>query len=411
VRGEQIAAIGPAEDVPPDATRIEGQGRFLLPGLVDMHVHLFESGDLLLYLSHGVTTIRNLGGYGSADSILRIRREVAAGTRLGPTIFTSGNWLDGDPPYRAVNTVLRTPAEARAEVEREHELGYDFVKVYATLRPEVYAEILRTGREVGIPVTGHVPGPVGVAAVLAGGQVAVDHAAQLADGDPGGMAGRVRSAGVSVTTTLVMLEIANLLSGTPARLDSLLALPETRYLSPATLRFWREAPFFGQSPGALAGVWQQTQRLVRALNLAGVPVMAGTDTGLWGNIPGRSLLDELELLVASGMTPVEALRAATWVPGQFLDRVVPGADQPVALAPGSRADLLLVEGDPLADITNLRRQAGVMVRGQWLSAADLQEKLERLAAGYAAGRPVGPPTTASAAVRMPLSSGSEPVGR
>jgi imidazolonepropionase-like amidohydrolase len=177
IRNGRIAAIEPAAELPASdsALRIDGRGKYLMPGLADMHVHLFNSKDLVLYLANGVTTIRNLGGYGAADSILEIRRQVRAGERLGPTIYTSGNWLDGDPPYRSINTVVRTPAEARAEVERQARAGYDFIKVYATLAPDVYREITSTARANGIPVTGHVPGRVGLARVLESGQVAVDH--------------------------------------------------------------------------------------------------------------------------------------------------------------------------------------------------------------------------------------------
>ncbi len=125
VRDGLVLAIGPAASttVPPDAVRLDGRGRYLVPGLADMHVHLFNSRDLLLYVANGVTTVRNLGGYGAADSILRLREEVRSGARLGPTIFTSGNWLDGDPPFRPINTIVRTPAEARRLVQEQREAG------------------------------------------------------------------------------------------------------------------------------------------------------------------------------------------------------------------------------------------------------------------------------------------------
>jgi len=380
--------------VPPAALRVDGRGRFLMPGLADMHVHLFDSGDLLLYLAHGVTTIRNLGGYGSADSILEIRREVAAGERLGPTIFTSGNWLDGDPPVRPINTVLRTPVEAREEVRREHRLGFDFVKVYQTLSPEVYQEILRTEREERIAVTGHVPGPVGLDAVLTGGQVAVDHAANLVLADaearvepPAALARRVRKAGVAVTTTLVMARIAAALRGAPERLDSMLARPEARWLSQETREFWHRAPFLSlPRDGAGETLYASSAALVGALQREGVELLAGTDAGLWGNVPGASLLAELRLLVEAGLTPYQALRAATVNPARFLERTVRGSQQPGALAVGNRADLLLLEADPLRDIGALDRRAGVMVHGRWLSRERLDRMVERLAAARARGR-------------------------
>ena len=384
VRDGRIASIGPAAAVqpPPGALRIDGRGRYLMPGLVDMHVHLFDSRDLLLYLANGVTTIRNLGGYAAADSILELRRQVAAGERLGPAIVTSGNWLDGDPPFRNINTVLRTPAEARDEVRREKRLGYDFIKVYATLRPEVYQAIVRAAREEGIPVTGHIPGPVGLEAVLAGGQVAIDHAAPLArEGEPATVARRVRDAHVAVTTTLVMLDIARVLRGAPERLDSMLARPEARYLSAETRAFWRRAPFLTlPRDDTFTALYADTEALVRALSDAHAQLLVGTDAGLWGNVPGWSTVREIELLVASGLTPYQALRAATVEPARFLERTVPGAGVPGALAVGNRADLVVLEQDPLRDVAALERRVGVMVRGEWLDTGRLDALLAELAA-------------------------------
>ena len=392
VRAGRITEIGAAEQVavPSGAFRIDGRGRYLIPGLADLHVHLFDSNDLLLYLANGVTTIRNLGGYGAADSILEVRRQVAEGQRPGPTIYTSGNWLDGDPPFRRINTVLRTPAEARVEVERLARLGYDFVKVYATLAPDVYREIAGAARDHGIAVTGHVPGPVGLEGVLAAGQVAIDHAAQLAGtNDPDRLAARLREHGLSVTTTLVMLRLALSMRGAPERVEELLARPEAALLSPATRHFWREAPFLGlpRTEAALAQ-YPRSQELVRALDAAGVPILLGTDAGLWGNVPGISALEELRLLVESGLTPFRALRAATVVPAGFLNRHIPGADQPEAIGKGSRADLVLLEGNPLEDIANVHRRAGVMVRGEWFPADRLGALLGALETRYAteAGR-------------------------
>jgi len=350
VRDGRIVEIGAAGRValPPGVTRIDGRGKYLIPGLADLHVHLFDSNDLLLYLANGVTTIRNLGGYGAADSILELRRQVAGGERPGPTIYTSGNWLDGDPPVRRINTVLRTPVEARAEVERQARAGYDFVKVYATLAPDVYREITDAARDTGIPVTGHIPGPVGLEGVLRGGQVAVDHAGQLAGlGEAGRLAARLREGGLSVTTTLVMLRLSLSMRGAPER------------------------------------VYPRSEELMRALDAAGVPLLLGTDAGLWGNVPGFSALEELRLLVESGLTPFRALRAATVAPAEFLNRHVRGADQPGVIAEGGRADLVLLEGNPLEDIAHVQRRAGVMVRGEWFPAERLEALLGTLEVRYA----------------------------
>lgn len=386
VRGDRVVAIGPAGKIRPGprALTIDSRGKYLMPGLVDMHVHLFNSRDLVLYLANGVTTIRNLGGYAAADSILDLRRQVAAGERLGPTIFTSGNWLDGDPPFREINTVVRTPADARAVVSRQKRAGYDFIKVYGLLRPDVYREIVRTAQRLGIPVTGHVPSAVGVDGVLASGQVGVDHVSELLDGDPGDVARQVRRSGVGVTTTLVMLDRALTMRGRPEAVESLLALPEARYLSPETRAFWRRAPFLGMPRADPARPrYVQGEAMVRALETAGATVMMGTDAGIWGNEPGYSAVEEVVRLAGAGLTPYQALRAATVAPAEFLNRWVKGAGQLGLVGEGARADLLLLEANPLRDVNALTRRAGVMTRGKWLPSEKLDEMLEGLAAGYA----------------------------
>jgi imidazolonepropionase-like amidohydrolase len=387
VRDGRIATIGPATKVPVarSALRIDGRGRYLMPGLADLHVHLFNSKDLLLYLANGVTTIRNLGGYGAADSILEIRRQIAAGERLGPTIYTSGNWLDGDPPVRDINTVVRTPAAARAIVEQQSAAGYDFIKVYQLLSREVYREILDAARQRGIAVTGHIPNAVGVAGVLEGGQAGVDHLAQFLGTDaPATLAPRVGRAGIAVTTTLVMLHRALSMRSAPEVVEQLLARPEARYLSPDTRRFWRNAPFIGLPPAdGSFGPYRRAEELVRAFQAEGVRLLLGTDAGLWGNAPGYSAVEELGRLVESGLTPYEALRAATAEPAAFLNQHVRNSCQPGAVSEGNRADLILLEANPLEGVANVRRQAGVMVRGRWLPRARLDEMLRELADEYA----------------------------
>jgi imidazolonepropionase-like amidohydrolase len=387
VQGDRILSIGPVGKVIPgsNALQIDGRGKYLMPGLVDMHIHLFNSKDLLLYLANGVTTVRNLGGYAASDSILQIRREVAEGRRLGPAIYSSGNWLDGDPPYRKINTVVRTPAEARAVVERQRAEGYDFIKVYQNLSPRVYREIVRVARAQGIPVTGHIPTAVGVDGVLESGQVGVDHVGQfMGEGPPEPLAQRVRRARISVTTTLVMLRLAFTLRGAPELVESLLARPEARYLSPATRQFWRDAPYLEapRMPDAMERLGE-AQKLLRAFHDESVPLTLGTDAGLWGNPPGFSALEELRLLVESGLTPYEALRAATVTPAEFLNRYVRAARQPGVIAKGGRADLLLLEANPLVDVSNASRRAGVMARGQWFAEERLRGMMEELARGYA----------------------------
>src|SRR5262249_21711869 len=175
VRGDRIVAVGPAAStpIPPGATRIDAHGRWLMPGLVDMHVHFNDPGDASLFVANGVTTVRNMWGF---PATLELRRECASGTRLGPTIYTAGPILDGRPPIWPGSTVIETADEAEKEIAAEKAAGCDFVKVYNRLSREAYAGILAAARKHGMRVVGHVPDAVGLDGVLAArGQESIEH--------------------------------------------------------------------------------------------------------------------------------------------------------------------------------------------------------------------------------------------
>ena len=393
VRGGVVHAVGPLDEVeiPGDALRIDGSGRWLMPGLADLHVHLFSTTDLLLYVANGVTTIRNLGGYGAADSVLVLCDRIASGEVLGPTVFTSGNWLDGYPPVRDINTVVTTTAAASREVEAQARAGFDFVKVYETLTPAVYEAILDEATRVGIPVTGHLPPAVGLESVLNSGQVELAHAGMIlrsiGPADSVAMAqvaDRIARSGVAVTATLSMAELAFRQSGNRLEIERVASRPINRYVPPDRRLFWRTENMFEGMPrrsdpdrwiGAL-------RRLVRALHVAGVRVLAGTDSDVGGQVPGFSIHDELRNLVAAGFSPYEALRTATVDAHAFLAEVLPDVRPFGTIEVGRRADLLLLEADPLADVAHVERRAGVMVAGRWLPESELTSRLEALAEAY-----------------------------
>ena len=394
VRDGRIAAVGPADEVeiPAGARRIDGQGKWLLPGLADMHVHLFSRSDLDLYLANGVTTVRNLGGYGAADSILDIRRAIEAGELRGPTIVTSGNWLDGDPPYRDINTIVRTPEEARLEVERQHRAGYDFIKVYEGLTPEVFGTIVDEAEARGIPVTGHVPSRVGIEGVLKSGQSGIEHAAAIllpalgfrpTEEASRALARRVAEAGVAVTPTLWMLELAFRQRSGPAGIAEVVARPEMRYLPPDRFATWRDDNMFAAFPRLAAAEGQARRdlvyRFVGHLADAGARIVVGTDADVAGSVPGFAIHEELRRLVEAGLTPREALQAATSAPAEYLAEVLPDVEPFGTIEVGKRADLLLLDADPLEDVAHLEQPAGVMARGTWFPASELRDMLDAAA--------------------------------
>lgn len=408
VRDGRIAAIGPRGEVeiPEGALAIDGAGRYLLPGLADMHVHLeyFDDPEILaLFLANGVTTVRNMDG---RPYLLEWRKRIAEGALLGPTLVTTGPLLDGDPPLRGDNTVVRNAAEAEAAVAEQAAAGYDFVKVYTNLSNEAYGAVLAAARERGLPVAGHIPRGVDLDQALTSGQASLEHLDGYDDAieaddsplrnrwhwsklymampaDPEKIreaAERTARAGVWNVPTLVVKEKVAALDEMVGWLDR----PEMRYLPEARAawdpRAWEPQRarlinnLDAEDRETLARGRANRLALVRALRRAGAGLLVGTDTPNPFVIPGFAIHEELRSFVDSGLSPAEALAAATREPARFL-----GTEDFGTVEPGKRADLLLLEANPLEDIGNLTRRAGVMVRGRWLPESELQGMLTRLA--------------------------------
>jgi hypothetical protein len=384
VRGGVIAEVGDADRVaiPPGATVLEGRGAYLTPGLADMHVHLYDGESLPSYLAYGVTTVANLNG---SPADLALRAAVASGALVGPTIYTAGPSVNGDPPGNATFVSVMDAEGGRRVVDDQVAAGYDFIKVYSTLGVEPYQAIVDEARAKGIAVLGHIPWCVGAERVLAGYQSDVAHAEEFMNTFFGGnaddasrvpeLARIVAASGKTVTPNLVAYsDYLHALDG----LDAVLADPEMRYASPAL--YSERLPLSNRSQrdnkeefaAALRKGHALFQKITRALADAGVPLLVGTDTEVFG-FPGQSALLEMHELKDSGLTPYQAMSAATRDAGQYVARWVHPQDRFGTIAPGMRADLLLLDGNPLEAIDNLRKLRGVMVRGRWLPVERLAE--------------------------------------
>lgn len=394
VEADRIVAVGPAVsvEIPETAVLVDGEGRYLLPGLSDMHVHLApEDYSLLLYVANGVTTVRNMEG---SFWHPRWRDEVASGRRLGPTIITTGPILDDS---------TMTRAEAVDEVRAEAEAAYDMVKVYNGTSAEAYEGIVETADELGMPVVGHVPFAVGLDRALSVPQSTIEHlrgyvweivppsapiqpdattkarwlAWQYADTTRfSALATRTVEAGVwNCPTLLDQTFFASPEEQHQERLES----PETRYLSPA-VRAWGDRsrdPYFkdfteSDYQDLHRHALPMRQRFVRALRDAGAGILVGSDAWV---VPGFATHEELQELVRAGLTPYEAIRAGTYDAARYLGK----EDEVGSVRVGLRADLVLVDANPLEDVANLGKISGVMVRGRWLHADSLHLRLEALA--------------------------------
>jgi hypothetical protein len=414
----RIATVGPAKDtdVPQDALCIDGKGKYLMPGLADMHVHTWNADELTLFVANGVTTIRNMFG---APMHLRWREHIAQGELFGPTIYTAGPILDGDPPVWPGSDVVTSARRAKRIVRRQHRAGYDFLKVYTLLTQEAYDGIVAAANEHEMRFCGHVPEAVGLEYVLDSGIASIEHLdgygrALRSDSltgeepesrrlawvrnwtnlDPAKLPAIVemtRQAGTWNCPTIVVY--TNKLAGL-ADPEAAYARPEMRYLSPSTKNMWLnmmgEPPsddVLEQAPSGVAAC----KRVVKALHDGGARLLLGTDALNPFVIHGYSLHEELHNFVDAGLTPYEALRAGTHDAAAFFDAL----DEFGVVTEGRRADLILVEANPLEDVANASKRVGVMLRGRWLPEEELKAMLEALATKYAAS---DQPTTRNAQV-------------
>ena len=380
VQGDRITWFGPSAeaDLPPETQRIDASGLFLLPGLSDMHVHT-EVPEFPLFLANGVTTIREMNG---SLEHLAWQREIAAQTRLGPTMYVAGTLLSGvEQQWRHV--LITTPEEASTTAVGQLEAGYDFLKAYSGLSPGSYMAIVDAAASANVPVVGHIPEAVGLERVLDQEQYGIEHIEQLLNAAGGHeadtsafarMAADIARAGTWVTPTLAVMEVLALIV-TP-EVQRRFELGEMQYVSAGTWGWWetlrRNPSTSGPRVERARAFFGLHQSLARALVDAGVNIVAGTDSPNPLMVPGFAMHEELRTYVELGMTPYEALRTAT----VNAARLVNAEDEFGVVAAGARADLVLVRGNPLESLDGLRRPVGVMVRGRWLPAAELERMLE-----------------------------------
>jgi imidazolonepropionase-like amidohydrolase len=397
---QEVGATDSVE-VPPGAQEIAANGQVLMPGLVDMHVHVWDEAELPAYLAYGVTTVRNASGM---PFLLDLGAAVAAGHLAGPDIVTTGPILNGSGPNAQPNHVIvDTAADARAAVLHQYAQGFRHLKVYSNLAPEAYAAILATAAELGMSVMGHTPeGPrldgipaqrpfvIPFASVLDDGLASIEHVESIVWHGLGErldetamcqLAKDIAAAGVPVTSTLVahhnLLRVARSDGAYLQRRGADTLNPFITQLEQPVYRFWSAQPADYRAEHD-AFYLRATDCLYRA----GVTLLAGSDAGIFVNVPGLSLLDELELLQASGLPLAEVLRAATVNPAQALGR----ADSNGRVAAGFEADLMLLPGNPLQDLSVLRQPVAVISDGRWYDRDARQRLLQQATAGRSVAR-------------------------
>ena len=342
VSADRIVAVGDDGTValPPGTISIDAAGRTVLPGLVDSHVHA-RSADLALYVDEGITTVRNLWGFpGLQEGAAALIRDGA----VTPSIDSASPGIDGPGSPWPYTQLLTDPGEAEPLVAGLAGEGWRWLKVYSHLDPAVFDSIADAAGAHGIRFLGHVPFAVPLQHALDRGMLSIEH-----------LTGYDRALGGH--------------GPTPAETWASVDVDQMPSIAAATAAAgtWNcptMAIVKALNAGGTASAEASRRRrlLVGALHAAGARLLAGTDSGIDVTRPGTSLHDELDELVASGLSPLEALRAATTWPADFLDRV----GEVGTVAAGARADLVMVDGDPRQDVAVLRHPRAVMLRGAWL---------------------------------------------
>lgn len=403
VQGSTIVALGSSDQikVPAGALVVDGAGKYLIPGLAEMHAHIPPGPQvadsviervLTLFALTGVTTVRGMLG---DPRHLPLRDRVARGELLSPTIYTSSPSVNG-----ATMTTGRAAADS---IRKYRAAGYDFLKIHPGLKRGVYDTIVATANEVGIRFAGHVPLDVGIEHAIATKFWSVDHLdgfieglvpesrafSQEEDGffglglvekaDPAripALAAKAKAAGVwMVPTETLMRHVVGDFS-----VDEMRSWPEMKYWSKAGIDAWAQQTAGmragGASSAARGRYLDLRKQLIKGLHTAGVGFVLGSDAPQVWNVPGFSIRRELAYWVDAGLTPYQALEAGTRNVATFFGTT----DRTGTVAQGKQADLVLLEGNPLVDIASVGRQAGVMIRGRWLDKDEISRRLAAIAA-------------------------------
>jgi imidazolonepropionase-like amidohydrolase len=409
--------------VPRGALKIDGKGKFLMPGLADMHVHFIwpaiaaksqpstskdpslrtgtpgsASNDYepqnralaLLFVANGVTTVRNMWGNTAID---HFAKEVDSGDVLGPHIYSVGPLTDGNPPAWEGSRIVETREQAMEAVRSDKQMGYIAIKVYSRLSKDSYEAIVSAASQQGLPVVGHIPTAVGLSGAIAARQDSIEHLQGFWQALQSDDSATQKKSSIELLEHIDLKKLPALVQAIKAadiwncptlslhfvaQTDALWSEEESLVPPDMRDRYKSAYPDGSKSPKDSSKGRAIDLAIVTALYSGGAHLLLGTDAVKPGTLPGFSLHEELTDFVAAGMTPYEAIRAGTSDAAKFLHQ----ESEFGVVATGRRADLLMVEANPLDDVKNVSKRIGVMVNGRWLTEEELTQKLAALKASY-----------------------------
>lgn len=413
VRDGKIAALGPSTStrVPDGVTRIDGRGKFLMPGLAEMHAHVPPGSPtreqlediMFLYVANGITTIRGMLG---APYQIMLKEELASGRMLGPQFFPAAPSLNGSS--------APTPEAAIALVRQAKATGYDLVKIHPGVSRATWDAAVAEMRAQGLTYGGHIPADVGIVYAIRTGIATIDHVdgyleAAIRDSSvyaPGNQLGEVIDAvDPSLFPQLAQLARERNVWNVPTMYlwenfyndrtaEELAALPEMQYVTGQQVTAWmnqkrgRALADENQrmTPARRVRYLELRRQMLKALADAGAPLLMGTDSPQMFNVPGYALHRELQVARTAGLTPQQVLESGTRNVGRYVRESLKQDGNFGTVAVGQWADLVLLDADPTVDLANLTQRSGVMLRGRWVSATEIAAGLERIRTKHAATR-------------------------
>ena len=386
ITGDRITAVGPARTakVPEGATRIDGQGKYLMPGLAEMHGHIpggnapreFVDNVLFLYVASGVTTVRGMQG---APGQIDLREAAKRGEIVAPNLYLAGPQFSGGS--------VKSAEDAIARVKQQKSEGWDLLKVQEGLSVPAYDAMAKTAKQVGIRFGGHVPDEVGLLHAMDMGQETFDHidgyveqldgrAKPVEDKALQDLVQRTKKAGAWIVPTMFVWET---LQG-PVTLESRTGLAELRYMPAAQVEQWTKGldsrlknPQYNAAQAKLH--IDNRMKILKALQDGGARILLGSDAPQQFNVPGFSIHREMRRMADAGINAYEIVKSGTANVGQYFK----AQDSFGTIAVGQRADLILVDANPLENVSNMEKRSGVMVRGRWLPASEIDAALAKIA--------------------------------